>query len=567
RKSGPDSKLQKTRLAARKAAFERIGWDVAERDDRLVAKRIAEHESVDSVHNLDQAGLLDAFLAFLREIGFMGFLEKMAPSRRQRFIVPSTLILLTYAVKVLLGIEHMYSMPDLLFTDPAMMKVMGFNARWMNEGLCKRSHEKRKEGKEPPKPFSAQMVANFIADLLVRESANLFNTAIRCLAKFGAFPSEVTLIIDGTDVETTEKCEGAGTVVRTETMEDASGQIKSRNIRLFGFKAVVAYEQCTEIPVAVIVTKIQRHESCCTKRLVRQAESNLAPGKVSIKRVLMDRGFIDGATMAWLDDRDILFVVPARRDMQIYKVAHIYAAENRGSVQRRKRTVTKGYGKNRTKEILETEVIGITDLKFWDTYADPESRKKIGRRGYEPRPINAVVVRIWDNKDYGPGGKVVYLTNQSVSKPLETFDDYDGRSLIENTLFREGKQAWALENIPQKNQRAAVAHIFMTFAMFALTMAYRTWMQQEEEEEEAYYSTFSRIKAADDSDEPLGVRRWRRELKKAVMDYVIVFHEDIYGIFHVMEFTVLAGYIVKELPEELGTREQIFARYGQRFPG
>ncbi|MCK9222181.1 MAG: hypothetical protein M0Q40_06095 [Limnochordia bacterium] len=60
----------------------------------------------------------------------------------------------------------MYAMPTLLFTDPAMMKVMGFNARWIDEGLCRRSHEKRGEDKEPPKPFSAQMVANFIADLL-----------------------------------------------------------------------------------------------------------------------------------------------------------------------------------------------------------------------------------------------------------------------------------------------------------------------------------------------------------------------------------------------------------------
>jgi hypothetical protein len=53
----------------------------------------------------------------------MAFLEETAPSRRQRFMVPSVLILLTYMVKVLLGIEHMYAMPALLFTDPAMMRI------------------------------------------------------------------------------------------------------------------------------------------------------------------------------------------------------------------------------------------------------------------------------------------------------------------------------------------------------------------------------------------------------------------------------------------------------------
>ncbi|MCK9222423.1 MAG: transposase [Limnochordia bacterium] len=552
-------------MEARKAMFERIGWEVAERNDEAVAKTVANREPIDSVHNLDQAGLLDAFLAFLREIGFMDFLDKIAPSRRQRFIVPSALIILTYMVKTLLGIEHMYAMPTLLFTDPAMMRVMGFNARWIDEGLCRRSHEKRGEDKEPPKPFSAQMVANFIADLLVRESARFFNMAIRCLAKFGAFPSEVTLIIDGTDVETTAKCKGAGKVTRTKTMTTASGRTKSVEVEVFGFKAVVAYDLITEIPVAVIVTKIQRHDTCCTKRLIRQAEENLAPGGVRIAKVLVDRGFLDGSTMAWLDQRDIFFVVPARHDMQVYKAARVYAEQNRGYVQTRTRTVTQGHGKNRTKEVLKTEVIGIKDLHFWDSYNDPEDLKRMRRRGYRPKPINAVVVRIWDNKEYGPGGKVVYLTNQPVEKPLETFDNYDGRSLIENTLFREGKQAWALENIPQKNQRAAVAHIFITFAMVALTMAYRTWMK-EEEDEESLYDVSTRMSRADSSDEPLGVRRWRRELKKAVADYVIVFQGAYYGIFHVMEFSVLAGYTLRLLPEELGTPEQIFARYGLDSP-
>ena len=562
RSTGPDSELGQKKLEARKALFERLGWEVAERDDKAVAKAVANREPLDSVHNLDQAGLLDAFLAFLREIGFMAFLEEMAPSRRQRFMVPSVLILLTYMVKVLLGIEHMYAMPALLFTDPAMMRVMGFNARWISEGLCRRSHEKRGEDKKPPKPFSAQMVANFIADLLVRESAQFFNMAIRCLARFGVFPSEVTLILDGTDVETTAKCKGAGRVVRTKNITTASGRTKTMEVEVFGFKAVVAYDLVTEIPVAVIVMKINRHDSYCTKRLIRQAKENLAPGGVRITKVLVDRGFLDGPTMAWLDQQGIFFVVPAKHHMQVYKVACVYAEQNRGHVQTRTRTVTKGYGKNRTKEVLKTEVVGVEELHFWDTYNNPEELEKMRRRGYLPKPINAVVVRIWDNKDYGPDHWVVYLTNQSVKRPLETFDDYDGRSLIENTLFREGKQAWALENIPQKSQRAAVAHIFITFAMVALTTAYRTWMKEEEEEEERFYSVSSQLSRADDSDEPIGVRRWRRELKKAVADYVIVFQGSYYGIFHVMEFSVLAGYTVRLLPKELGTPDEILERYG-----
>ena len=553
-------------LKTKRALFERIGWDVAERDDRAVAAAVAAREEIDIVHNLDQAGLLDAFMAYLREIGFLAFLESFTPSLRERFMIPSCFVLLTYMVKTLLGIDAVYAMPALLFTDPAMMRVIGFNARWIEEGLCRRSHEKRGEDKEPPKPFCAQMVANFLADLTIQESAAFFNRAIQCLARFGVFPASVTLVLDGTDIETTQKCTGAGRVVRTEEKKDRRGRIKKVEVVLFGFKAIAAYDLTTQLPVAVIVTKIHRHETLCTRRLIQQAQANLAPGGSKIGKVLVDRGFLDGKTMYWLDEQGIAFVVPAKTNMQVYHMARNQAEKGHGYVQTRTRNVTHGHGKERRVETLATEVIGVEDLAFWDTYNDPDARKKIGRRGYRPKPIHAVVVRTWDNQEFGPGGKVVFLTNQPVTHPLSVFDDYDGRSLIENTLFREGKQGWSLESIPQKNQRAAVAHIYITFAMVALTTAYREWMRQEEEEEANSTPSLAKRLGHVDDDEFHGVRRWRRDLKKAVKDYVIVFLGDHYGIFHVAEFTILAGYRIRRLPEELGTREDIFARYGLTPP-
>ena len=38
------------------------------------------------------------------------------------------------------------------------------------------------------------------------------------------------------------------------------------------------------------------------------------------------------------------------------------------------------------------------------------------RRDFQANPINAVVVRKWQGKDYGPGGKTVFLTNASVDQ-------------------------------------------------------------------------------------------------------------------------------------------------------
>src|SRR5690606_10062213 len=212
-----------------------------------------------------------------------------------------------------------------------------------------------------PKPFCAQMVANFLADLTIKESAAFFNRAIQCLARFGVFPASVTLVVDGTDVETTEKCTGSGRVVRTEEKKTRGGRVKEIEVVLFGFKAIAAYDLITQLPVAVMVTKIHRHETLCTRRLIQQAQANLAPGGWTIAQVLVERGFLDGKTMFWLDEQGIAFVVPARSNLQVYHVARIQAEKDQGHVQTRTRNVQHGHGKQRWVETLETEAIGVED--------------------------------------------------------------------------------------------------------------------------------------------------------------------------------------------------------------
>jgi hypothetical protein len=64
-------------------------------------------------------------------------------------------------------------------------------------------------------------------------------------------------------------------------------------------------------------------------------------------------------------------------------------------------------------------------------------------------PINAVVVRQWDGKDYGPWGKTVFLTNGSVDKLLQPFDDDDDRGLIESCCIKSTKQQCDLDHPPR----------------------------------------------------------------------------------------------------------------------
>ena len=75
---------------------------------------------------------------------------------------------------------------------------------------------------------------------------------------------------------------------------------------------------------------------------------------------------------------------------------------------------------------------------------------------------------------------LVILTNGSVQKPLTTYDGYDERSEIENGLFREAKQAWAIQRPARNTADAFRSHVYLTLIMMALTTTFRAWMDQQD---------------------------------------------------------------------------------------
>jgi hypothetical protein len=177
-------------------------------------------------------------------------------------------------------------------------------------------------------------------------------------------------------------------------------------------------------------------------------------------------------------------------------------------------------------------------------YGPPEQARQANRRDFQANPINAVVVRKWSGKDYGPGGKTVFLTNAPVEKPLRVFDDYDDRSLIENCCIKEAKQQWELGHPPQKNDRAVRVHVVFTLLMFALATVYRLQCEREAMGGEA-----------------VGWQRWRRQLWEQTREQVIVFAHGYYGIFHLAEYSLLLGVKLKDVPPAIGTRQDVLAKY------
>lgn len=155
------------------------------------------------------------------------------------------------------------------------------------------------------------------------------------------------------------------------------------------------------------------------------------------------------------------------------------------------------------------------------------------------------MIRKWHGRDFGPGGQTVFLTNAPVEKPLQPFDDDDDRSLIENGCIKESTQQGSVKHPPQKTARAVRVHVIVTLRMFALATAYRLQSEQD-----------------DLGKEPVGWKRWRRQLLEKTRDHVIVFARDDYGLLHMAEYALLLGVRLKDVPPGIGTRQEILATYG-----
>jgi hypothetical protein len=152
-------------------------------------------------------------------------------------------------------------------------------------------------------------------------------------------------------------------------------------------------------------------------------------------------------------------VVPAKTKMTVTADARAQAAAEADLTSgHHVHTVRHGQGRMAWTERFETAVGGITGLTTDDQYGTPEQACHATQRDLQASPIIAVVVRKWQGKDYGPGGKTVILTNASVAKPSQAFDDDDDRSLMETWCMKEAKQQWDLDHPPQKTARVVRVH-------------------------------------------------------------------------------------------------------------
>ena len=464
-------------------------------------------------------GFVAGFLAFLDEICFFALLD-IEGKGFQRMMIPVARLIMTYELKILMGIPAINLVPTRLFRQTALLRLIGYTATEMRAGFCRR-------GKLVAGPMHKNTLADAVERLKPAELQYVLNKTVVRLRQMGFLKkSKGHFALDATDLETTRNYIGAGVKKYTERKVDKHRKVVEVERLAYGFKVLIVYEVRLRLVVAAKVVPIQEHESKYTLILVRQAIKNL--GKGVLRVLLVDRGFLDGQDL-WMLKRQIGidFVVPAKDNMLI-------TADSRGLCRRDEdgETIFKEERAGKKKvdkdgKVMwerQVSVVGVAELRSYDQYGDAEHVKGANRKGFVGNALNVVVVTSWKGEEYEVGEEKVFLSTLPVNRPLEVLDLYDLRSLIENTAFRELKQGWCLEGYPKKTEEAVRGHVFLTLLTFTLANAFATELGQD-----------------------LGQRGVRRQRAEEAREAVIVFADEYYAIFDIEELVILMGKVPSEL--------------------
>lgn len=542
-----------TREQIQNRLIERLFWHTAERNEAKVADHLFCSKDMDTIYTLDEATLFDFFFHYLREIGVFPLLEELDPQTQQRENIPFLQFVLIYLMKVIGSIPKMEPVWELLLTDELLMGLCGFNAYQVKNGSCDRGMKLRKT----PMPevrgaICVDTLANQIVKITPRRLENFFNHSIQRLARAEVFPKYIHAACDTTLYETTDQFEGSGLVKRKRKPKARGhrkpGELKEVEVILYGWKVWAIYELQTGIPLAIKIDTIEKPDNLHILAVLEQAKENVKETSV-IHSLVVDRAFLDGKNLYAIDHQGIEFVIPLKSNMGATKDARALALEASSSMEStREVTVIHGYGKGKFNEKVVTTLVGVPGLLSCDWFNPEGSLANTAKKDYEPIPLNAVVVKTWNNQTPPVDKQVVLVTNGEVKDPFVAFDRYDDRSLMENNLFRETKQNWHLEDPPKKTREGVSVQVYMVMAMKAMTKAFLMW-----QEEQAQLHALGKETSWE---------MYRRKLKMLNRNKLIVFVGDYFGIFLSHEVIMLVDVPVHKTAKELGiTRSSIYAKY------
>src|SRR2546421_10124625 len=365
---------------------DRLHWQVACRDDTKVGQALYAGEPIDEMHQLSDAGLLDEFFVFLKDVGMLEAFEQVSQAGVKRTLVPTVQFVLPYVLKVLLGGESMHELPHVLFSELALMELVGFNAHQCESGLTKRGDASRTTKKKQG-PLTAQCLADNICKIPQEEMERLFNRMVQLLARRGLFSGKLVVALDGSKLPTPRSYQGCGKLKQTRSVKvKGQKEAATEEYYVYGWKVLVLIEVQTRLPLALKLVKIQEYEGSWLIPLLSQAQRNLGE-QAHIETIVIDRGYLDGEDLWRVHQKGIIFVIVGQANMTVVQDAQGLAKGERAVV--RERVVGHGHGNKATQQRLRTEVVGIAALTSYDSYGETAQTQSAQRRDYVGQPINA----------------------------------------------------------------------------------------------------------------------------------------------------------------------------------
>ncbi|MFO7870374.1 MAG: hypothetical protein R6V03_02950 [Kiritimatiellia bacterium] len=154
-----------------------VAWKHLSRNQKEVATRLAHGEGCDYIHD-GSWGFFDRFMLFLKSVGYLATLDLDGKGYTRKMITIAKL-LLTYQTRILLGIDSINKVPFLLFGDIGLLMTLGWTARQIKEGVCKRG-----EGKHDG-PVHKDTLPDCLERMGAEEITRSLNDGIKLLKTIG----------------------------------------------------------------------------------------------------------------------------------------------------------------------------------------------------------------------------------------------------------------------------------------------------------------------------------------------------------------------------------------------
>lgn len=341
----------------------------------------------------------------------------------------------------------------------------------------------------------------------VMDSFNKSVRLLRSMLRGGTFA------LDSTIIETKPDFPGCG---KTKRKKEDQACDPPEYKYIYGFKLFVLYEVKSRIIVAMNIVPANESDSNYFLPMVKQGIHNCGKGKIQL--VIADRGFLNGAHLWELKHKlGIDFIIPAKKGMIIREDAIALR-----KVYKNKTSAKWKYGKGISKGY------GVDGLVSYLEYNPPTIRDNKNTNGSS---LNAVVITKWRDMAVSLEKQRALLTSLPAEEDAAAIAKaYRLRSHIENSGFRELKQAAFLNCLPRRKgenaESAAYMHIMLCVFAHTLFYAFLGWHKKQAPKQ-----------SAGDC-----LREWRRqECIKEDHRILIVAEEKYYALFEIGELLDILG--------------------------